>query len=98
MSSASHISLYSIRSNIIYNKTAEKELQYYNRLVALVSVAVGKNKMFVLVSKYTALLSSFKGHNNSNLHGRLPPPRYDQAPSFNVIHAWYVGVNTRQKF
>lgn len=54
--------------------------------------------MFVLVSKYTALLSSFKGHNNSNLHGRLPPPRYDQAPSFNVIHACYVGVNTRQNF
>jgi len=46
MSSASHISLYSIGSNIIYNKTAQKELQHYNRLVALVSVAVGNNMFF----------------------------------------------------
>jgi len=49
MSSASHISLYSIRSNIIYNKTAQKGLQHYNRLVELVSVAVGKNMMFFCV-------------------------------------------------
>jgi len=46
MSSASHISLYSIRSNIIYNKTVEKGLQHYNRLVALVSVAFRNNKIF----------------------------------------------------